>query len=98
MLKKLLILLPLVTLLVAWIIIPMPQLITYERAQVVSKGVYWRGFGESGQLMDARASYVKIDESTNHLHICYQFENVDSCQQYQILKSQGLFAVISYLL
>ncbi|MDF2178235.1 hypothetical protein P2G88_08215 [Aliiglaciecola sp. CAU 1673] len=76
----------------------MPQLITYERANVVSKSVYWRGFGESGMLLDADASFVKIDPATQYLHVCHQFEDVGSCQQYRILHSEGPLAVVRHLL
>lgn len=98
MLKKALVALILICIVGVWVFIPFPRLITYERSNVVSTGVYWRGFGESGQLLDAQASYVKIDDDTDHLHVCYKFENLDSCQQYQILQSKGLLSVVMHLL
>ncbi|GAB3034449.1 hypothetical protein [Bowmanella dokdonensis] len=85
-------------LLVFLMLVPTPKLITYERSNVVSKGVYWRGFGESGMLLDANASFVKIDPSTQYLHVCYEFEKGDSCQQYRVIETQGLLAVIRHLL
>ena len=86
------------SLLLFFTLVPMPQLVTYERSNVVSKGVYWRGLGESGMLLDANASFVKIDPDTQYLHVCYEFENGDSCQQYRVIETQGLVAVIRHLL
>ncbi|GAA0353114.1 hypothetical protein GCM10009092_16820 [Bowmanella denitrificans] len=87
-----------ILLLLAATLIPMPQLITYERANIVSKSIYWQGFGESGQLLDANASFVKIDKDTNNLHVCHRFERGDTCQQYRVIETQGLTAVIRHLL
>ncbi|MBN7822055.1 hypothetical protein KJY73_15370 [Bowmanella sp. Y26] len=84
--------------LLAATIIPMPQLITYERSNIVSKGIYWRGFGEAGQLLDAHASFVKVDKATNNLHVCHRFEHGEMCQHYRVIETQGLSAVIRHLL
>ncbi|GGD66494.1 hypothetical protein [Lacimicrobium alkaliphilum] len=95
---KVLLLLFLMMLLAGVVFVPMPELVTYERANVISKGVYWRGFGESGQLLDARASFVKVDEDTGYLFVCHDMPSVNACQQYRIIERQGPIAALSHIL
>jgi hypothetical protein len=96
--SKVILLLTMVALLITAVLIPMPELVTYERANVVSKGVYWRGLGESGKLLDARASFVKIDEDTGYLFVCHDMPSMNACQQYRIIERQGPIAALSHLL
>lgn len=96
--SKVILLLTMILLLMVAVIVPLPELVTYERANVVSKGVYWRGLGESGRLLDARASFVKIDEDTGYLFVCHDMPSMHACQQYRIIERQGPIAVLSHLL
>lgn len=85
-------------LLLAVTLVPMPQLLTYERANIVSKGIYWPGFHGKGQLLDAHASFVKVDQKTNNLHVCHSFKHGETCQHYRVMETQGMRAVILHLL
>lgn len=95
---KVILLIALIVLLVTAVFIPMPELVTYERANVVSKGVYWRGLGESGKLLDAKASFVKIDEDTGYLFVCHDLSSMNTCQQYRVIERQGPVVALSHLL
>lgn len=79
------------------VLLPKPQLISYQASGQISKGVYWPGFGESGRLLDANADFVKIDERTKNLHLCYKFEQGDSCHQYDVIKTFGLIDTLIYM-
>lgn len=84
---------------VAFIVIPKPQHLVYKRAKVVSEGLYWDGFGKSGVLLDANASFVRYDTDTDHLHICYNTGgDKDVCQQYTVIENKGLFSAVIYLI
>ena len=61
----------LILVLVALAVVPLPKLVTYKHAGGVSSSVYWRGFGEFGQLLDSNAEFVKLDHQTQDLHICH---------------------------
>ena len=86
-----------VIMLAAVIMIPKPQLISYQAADQISQGVYWPGITSSGRFLDSNADFVKIDATTNNLHLCYRFEQGDSCQQYEIIQSHGLFETIIFM-
>lgn len=75
--------------------IPKPELIKYQSANIISEGIYWKGLGSgSGMLFDANASFVKIDEQSNRLHICYGKNETSNCQQYQIIENYGFAGAI----
>ena len=82
---------------VALIIVPLPKLITYNQGQGVSKSVYWRGFGEYGQLLDSNAEYVKLNRDTQRLHICHKLTTGVQCQPFKIVDIQGPIAALSHL-
>lgn len=77
---------------------PKPSLITYERAGIQSTSVYWQGFNEYGKLTDSNADYVKREEESSFLHICYSPDDASSCQRFTIIREEGLLAVILHLL
>ncbi|TDF38611.1 hypothetical protein EYS14_13200 [Alteromonadaceae bacterium M269] len=82
---------------VALIIVPLPKLITYKHGNGVSSSIYWRGFGEYGQLLDSNAEFVKLDMQTQHLHICHNLETGIHCQPFKIVEVGGPFSVLSQL-
>ena len=92
------------TILLLFTIIPKPELIQYKSANIVSEAVYWDGFGESGSLSDAHASFVKLDYETNHLHICYSLENVQNkmqpsnCQEFVVIQNDGYIGAMLHLM
>lgn len=74
---------------------PKPQLLQYEKANIVSEAVYWEGFGSSGTLSDANASFVKLDKDTEHLHICYGTpSDISNCQIYKVVRNKGFVAAL----
>lgn len=76
------------------IIFPKPQRITYEYANMVSVGTYWDGLFGPGVLFDSNAKFVRLDEDTEHLHVCYAKEN-DNCLRYKVIKNTGFGGYIS---
>jgi hypothetical protein len=76
---------------------PKPQLISYQASGQISQGVYWPGVNSSGRLLDANANFVKIDEATKNLHLCYQVEQGDSCHQYDVIETFGLVDTLIYM-
>lgn len=87
-----------IILLLGFSFFPKPQLIKYKSANIVSEAVYWQGFGRSGSLSDANASFVLMDEETNHLHVCYGIESDRSnCQEYVVLENKGFTGAIGWL-
>jgi hypothetical protein len=87
----------LIFILAAFVIVPLPKLITYQNGQGVSQGVYWRGFGEFGQLLDSTAEFVKLDERTKRLHICHNLSTGVQCQPFKIVEIKGPIAAIPHL-
>ena len=82
-----------------FIAIPKPQLLQYENANIVSEAIYWDGFGSSGILSDANASFVKLDTDTNHLHICYGTpSNISNCQIYNVIHNKGFVGALHFAL
>lgn len=77
---------------------PKPSLITYEKAGIQSRSVYWQGFKEYGKLSDSKANYVKRDSDSPYLHVCYEPDDSSSCQRFTIIKEEGLVAVILHSL
>ena len=78
---------------------PKPQLLQNEKANIVSEAVYWEGFGTSGTLSDANASFVKLDKDTDHLHICYGTpSDISNCQIYKVVRNKGFVAALFHSL
>lgn len=81
-------------LLVLILIFPKPQRITYEYANMVSQGTYWDGLFGPGMLLDSNAKFVRLDEDTEHLHVCYAKEN-DNCLRYKVIENSGFGGYIA---
>ncbi|MBE1298693.1 MAG: hypothetical protein GJ680_02115 [Alteromonadaceae bacterium] len=69
--------------------IPKPQRIKYEYANMVSESTYWDGLGGSGVLFDAKASFVRLDKDTNHLHVCHSVTDTSNCLKYRVIENKG---------
>lgn len=78
----------------AIVIFPKPQRITYEYASMVSEGTYWDGLFGSGVLFDSNAKFVRLDEDTDHLHVCFNPEN-DNCLRYKVIENKGFVGYIA---
>jgi hypothetical protein len=87
----------LTVLIVALTVVPLPKLISYKQGQGIVKSVYWRGFGEFGQLLDSNAEFVKLDEHTQRLHICHRLSSGVQCQPFKVVSIQGPFATLPHL-
>ncbi len=78
----------------ALVFFPKPQRITYEYANLVSEGTYWDGLWGSGVLFDAKASFVRLDKDTNHLHVCYTVKEDNNCLRYRVIENKGFLGYI----
>lgn len=76
------------------IMFPKPQRITYEYANMVSQGTYWDGLFGPGILFDSNAKFVRLDEDTEHLHVCFNQEN-DNCLRYKVIENEGFGGYIA---
>ncbi|MCY7297037.1 hypothetical protein [Alteromonas sp. a30] len=76
------------------LVVPMPQLLKYKSANIVSEAIYWDTFGQSGILSDAQADFVKYDRDTQHLHICYGKKEQTNCQDYRVIENKGVIAAL----
>lgn len=76
------------------VLFPKPQRITYEYANMVSKGTYWDGLFGPGMLLDSNAKFVRLDEDTEHLHVCYSQEN-DNCLRYKVIDNSGFSGYVA---
>lgn len=81
-------------LLIVLILFPKPQQITYRYGNLITESTYWDGLGGSGVLFDARADFVKLDEDTNNLNICYSLKDEGSCITYKVLENKGFMGYI----
>ncbi|XOV81199.1 MAG: hypothetical protein ACFHVJ_09675 [Aestuariibacter sp.] len=84
-----------VIVLVVAIVFPKPQQITYRYGNLITESTYWDGLGGSGMLFDARADFVKLDEDTQNLNICYSLKDEGSCITYQVIENKGFMGFIS---
>jgi hypothetical protein len=83
-----------VVILAVAIIIPKPQQITYRYGNMLTESTYWDGLGGSGVLFDARAEFVKFDEDTQHLNVCYSLKDEGSCITYQVIENKGFMGFL----
>lgn len=78
-------------------IIIAPQLVTYQSGDQNITSIYWHGLDGRGHLTDTEESFVRLDNATNNLHLCYSFEEVENCQEFNVVETQGTFAVLKRL-
>ena len=75
-----------------------PMVIHYDSGEVETRSVYYTGLDGNGHLLDANASFARIDEQTNRLHICLEAGLRENCQSYAIIRTEGILGVIALLL
>lgn len=80
------------------ILFPKPQQIIYKYGNLTAESTYWDGLGGSGKLFDAQAEFVKLDEDTGYLNVCYSLQDEGSCVKYQVLENKGFFGYLGTLL
>ncbi|WP_199609408.1 hypothetical protein [Flocculibacter collagenilyticus] len=79
-------------LVVIYIIIPKPQVLVYEKLNMVSESIYWPGFTKEQAIMLDTNQQVIIDEQLNIIYFCYRGENKQNCQKYTLIERKGMFA------
>lgn len=83
---------------ILFVVLPKPQLITYEKLGLVASSVYWPGLpGIDPVLFDSNL-HPKPALERNTLYLCHDLKNPDSCQKYQIVKQEGFIAAMMKLL
>ena len=83
-------------LLFALLLIPKPQLLTYQKLSMVATSIYLPPLLGGPVLLDSTLAVQSISED-NNLYLCQDLSQVSSCQKYQIIKREGVFAVIMHL-
>lgn len=83
---------------ILFVVLPKPQLITYEKLGLVASSVYWSGLpGIDPVLFDSNL-HPKPALERNTLYLCHDLKNPDTCQKYQIIKQEGFIAAMMKLL
>ena len=76
------------------IIFPKPTLLTYKKLGMVSESIYWPGvFGKGAMLIDSNL-HPQLDSKRKSLYLCSDLQKPQSCQKYQVIADNGLFAAI----
>ncbi|WP_462158782.1 hypothetical protein [Pseudoalteromonas sp. GB56] len=82
---------------IAFIFTPKPQLITYQKLGMVTSSVYLPPVLGGPSLVDS-SLVIQSEPENNSLYLCHNLAQASSCQKYQIVKREGVFAVIMHLL
>ncbi|MBQ4857118.1 hypothetical protein [Pseudoalteromonas sp. MMG007] len=73
---------------------PKPTLLTYKKLGMVSESIYWPGvFGKGAMLIDSNL-HPQFDSKRKSLYLCSDLQKPQSCQKYQVIADNGVFAVI----
>ncbi|AOT09258.1 hypothetical protein [Pseudoalteromonas luteoviolacea] len=79
------------------ILFPKPQLITYQKLNMVTQSVYWPGLpGVKPVLFDSILQPIKASER-NTLYLCQDVSKPATCQKYAILETHGFIAAVKHL-
>ncbi|CAM4322235.1 hypothetical protein [Pseudoalteromonas ostreae] len=82
----------------AILIIPKPQLLTYEKSGLVTQSVYWPGlFGYGAMLFDSNLQ-PNADLARNSLYLCQNNKQPDTCQKYRVTEQAGFFSALQKLI
>ena len=82
----------------AILIIPKPQLLTYEKLGLVTQSVYWPGlFGYGAMLFDSNLQ-PNADLARNSLYLCQNNKQPETCQKYRITEQAGFFSALKKLI
>ncbi|WP_404340673.1 hypothetical protein [Pseudoalteromonas mariniglutinosa] len=84
--------------LLGFVMMPKPILITYQALGMVSQSVFWPGvFGHGAIVFDSSLSpMANLERDT--LYLCRDKTLPSSCQKYQIIQQQGFFAALKKLI
>ncbi|NMM41627.1 hypothetical protein [Pseudoalteromonas arctica] len=82
----------------AILVIPKPQLLTYEKLGLVTQSVYWPGlFGYGAMLFDSNLQ-PNADLARNNLYLCQNNKQPDTCQKYRVTEQAGFFSALQKLI
>ncbi|MEO2266375.1 hypothetical protein V1358_03395 [Pseudoalteromonas sp. YIC-656] len=81
---------------IAFIFTPKPQLLTYQKLGMVTSSVYLPPILGGPSLVDS-SLVVQSEPEDNSLYLCHDLGQTNTCQKYQIVKREGVFAVIVHL-
>ena len=81
---------------IALILIPKPQLLTYQKLSMVATSIYIPPVLGGPSLLDS-SLFVQSTPKDNTLYLCQDLSLASSCQKYHIIKKEGVFAVIMHL-
>ncbi|MBB1364931.1 hypothetical protein H5154_00765 [Pseudoalteromonas sp. SR44-5] len=82
----------------AILVIPKPQLLTYEKLGLVTQSVYWPGlFGYGAMLFDSNLQ-PNADLARNSLYLCQNNKQPDTCQKYRVTEQAGFFSALQKLI
>ena len=80
------------------ILFPKPQLITYQKFDVVTTSIYWPGFlNFPAKLFDSEL-VIKGDIEQGKIFLCDNRNKSIGCQKYQIIERKGVIDVVTFLL
>ncbi|KZN62746.1 hypothetical protein N473_19160 [Pseudoalteromonas luteoviolacea CPMOR-1] len=80
------------------ILFPKPQLITYQKLNMVTQSVYWPGLpGIKPILFDSILQPIKASERST-LYLCQDVSKPSTCQKYAILENHGFIAALKHLI
>ncbi|PHI38135.1 hypothetical protein CBQ28_05785 [Pseudoalteromonas sp. GCY] len=83
---------------ILFVVLPKPQLITYEKLGLVANSVYWPGLpGIDPVLFDSNL-HPKPALERNTLYLCHDLKDPNTCQKYQIIKQEGFIAAMMKLI
>ncbi|WP_372766889.1 hypothetical protein [Pseudoalteromonas sp.] len=82
----------------AALIIPKPQMISYQKLNVVGTSIYWPGFlGLPATILDSDLTLAG-DIEQGKIYLCDNINQNVGCHKYQIVKQEGFISVISHLI
>ena len=80
------------------LIIPKPQLLTYEKLGLVTQSVYWPGvFGYGAMLFDSNLQ-PNADLARNSLYLCQNNKQPETCHKYRVTEQAGFFSALNKLI
>lgn len=71
-----------------------PQLVTYSSNGQGITAIYWKNLEGNRVLTGTQATFVRLDETTDNLHICFEVKEDDVCQVYRVTQRQGSAAAL----
>ncbi|RZF80683.1 hypothetical protein CWC05_07110 [Pseudoalteromonas ruthenica] len=90
------ILFTLLALLAIFMLMPKPQLITYQKLGLVASSIYVPTLLGGPTLVDSEL-YLQSIDANKAMYLCRDRTQADTCHRYEIIKQEGFFAVLVHL-